>query len=198
MDDPIELAESLREDGKLIWFLCDGDGDYSVKVFVRSPLPRELADYCTDEEAYPSLEVNGPGYFGGMEYMFKDDPSFLRKHPGMCEKITIPNGTYAAKVYRTNVPEEIYETWLLDHAGIHAKRLWDFHSTLAACSAASVMGLVFLLFFVAWTTWFGVLIAVACLITATIGLSKTEAYRVVADARNAYELAYPSYVVLLE
>jgi hypothetical protein len=195
--DPLELAESLRKEGRLLWFPCDGDGDYTVAIFVRSPVPDYLRALCEDEERYPTLVVKGQGYFGGGEYMFKHDSSFLKKHPRMCERVVVPEGAYAATVYRTNVPEEIYEAWLKDHAGSRAKRLWDFHGVLAACSVAAVV-LSLISFAFPWVVRYCVMAATLVLVGLAVGLSRTKAYRSVAAAQKEYEKAYPGYVVHLE
>ncbi len=96
-NDPVGLIERLRDEGKLIWFLCDGDGGYSVAVFVGSPAPDRLLSLCKDEENSPRLVVCGDGYFGGMEYMFKNEGSLLNWTVGMIEKMQIPEGTYSAR-----------------------------------------------------------------------------------------------------
>lgn len=70
-DNPVALIETLQEQGKLIRFPCDGDGGYTLAVFVREDIPDELRSCCEDEVQIPVLTVRGVGYFGGMEYMFK-------------------------------------------------------------------------------------------------------------------------------
>src|SRR5436190_23377729 len=98
--DSVALVENLRDQGKLIWFPCDGDGRYAVAVFLAMDVPDDLIVHCKEEVKIPSLIVRGPGYFGGMEYMFKHDSSFRDKYPGMCEQVNIPDGTYSARVWR--------------------------------------------------------------------------------------------------
>jgi hypothetical protein len=196
--DPIALVENLRDQGKLIWFLCDGDGGYTVAIFVRSVVPDDLIAHCGDEERIPSLVVRGVGYFGGMEYMFKHDSSFLKKHPNMGEQVKIPEGTYSARVYRTAISETFYESWLLTQAGVGAKRFWDIHGTIAACAIASIFASLIAFFFVAWTVWFCILAIASILVFGAVAMSRTEKYKRVARARDAFEKAYPSYVVHLE
>src|SRR5581483_9816022 len=93
-DDPVSLIERMRDEGKLVWFPCEGDGTYTLAIYVRTELPAELQSVLKDEEKYPHLAVRGVGYFGGMEYVFKRDSSFLDKYPHMCEKVEIPPGEY--------------------------------------------------------------------------------------------------------
>jgi hypothetical protein len=196
--DPIALVESLRDQGKLIWFLCDGDGEYTVAIFVRSLVPEDLMVHCRDEERIPVLAVRGVGYFGGMEYMFKQYPKLLTKYPAMCEQVLTPEGTYAARVYRTEVPESLYESWLAAQAGVGAKRLWDIHGVIAAGAVASVFAMFLAFFFVPWTVWFCILAIASALVVCAVAISHTNWYKLVARARVALEKSYPSYVVHLE
>ena len=76
-----------------------------------------------------------------MEYIFKHDDSFLRKYPGMCEKVIVPEGNYScghfghpcARIHLSIVACE-------PSRGGGAKRLWDIHEGMAACSVVSVIG----------------------------------------------------------
>jgi hypothetical protein len=195
--DPITLVEDLCRQGKLIWFPCDGDGHYTVAIYVRSPVPEELIRHCRDEEQIPTLVVRGVGYFGGMEYMFKHDSSFPERYPGMCEPVQIPEGTYSAHVYRTELPETLYESWLLKEAGARAKRCWDLSNSITACAVASAFISLIMFFLVPWTVWFSSLAVAAILVCGAVAMSRTERYKAVARASKAFEKAYPSYVVHL-
>ncbi len=196
--DPISLVESLRNQGKLIWFPCDGDGGYSVAVFVRSEMPDDLIAHCRDEEFVPRLFVRGIGFFGGMECMFKHDSSFVKKYPAMCEQVSIPEGTYSARIYHTDIPESLYESWLLSQAGTKAKRLWDIHGYIAACAVASMILSLVAFFALTWTARFCVMAVALAFVLGAVLMSRTDWYKRVARARDAFEKAYPSYVVHLE
>jgi hypothetical protein len=196
--DPINLVERLREEGKLIRFPCDADGDYTVSIYVRAPVPPELLELCKDPEGYPKLIVSGDGYFGGMEYMFKNDRRLLDRHPQMCEKLAIPDGTYSATVYESDVPEQLYERWLLDHAGSRAKRLWDWHATIAALAVASVPATLICFWLVPLVAWYCMVAGMLIICGSAIALSRTRAYKAVAKTQVEFESAYPAYVVHLE
>ncbi len=196
-DDPIELVESLRDEGKLIWFPCDGDGRYSASMYVQTSIADELSAFCKDGEHYPKLEVNGDGYFGGMEYMFKTDRSFLDRYPHMCEQVAIPNGSYAATVYFTDLPESHHQKWLVDQVGHRSMRLWMLQRGLVALSVSSVFSLLGSSFFLSWTAWMWAAgLTIACIASA-VGLAKSEACKAVAAAKTEYERAFPAYVVHL-
>jgi hypothetical protein len=196
-DDAIALVEALRNDGTLIWFPCDGDGFYTVAIFVRAPVPDDLLAACTEEEHVSSLSVRGEGFFGGMEYMFKSDRALLDKYPGMCEQVTIPDGTYTARIYSTNIANGVYEAWLVKHAGRTAKRMWDLHGYVIGMSVIAFIASLVCLFVLSWTSWFYVVALAVALAMTAIGMSRTEGHKAVRKVRDAYEKAYPSYVVHL-
>lgn len=197
-DDPTTLVDQLRNDGKLIWFVCEGDGDYSVAVYLHIPIPEHLAAMCKDEERYPKLVVKGDGYFGGMEYLFKREASLRKKYPGMCEKITIPDGTYAATVYRTIVSERLRTAWLLEHAGRLAKWMSDIQGVILLCAAFSVLVSLLSLCVVSWVAWFYIVGVTVVLVAITFSLSRSRWCKAVAQAVLEFENEYPSYVVRLE
>jgi hypothetical protein len=196
--DPIDLVERLRGEGRLIRLPCDADGEYTVSIHLRAPVPEPLLALCRDEERYPKLIVSGDGYFGGVEYLFKYDRRLLDKYPHMCEKVAIPDGTYTAWVYQTDVPELMYDGRLLEQAGARAVRLWNLHGRLAALSVVAVLGTLLTYFVLPWLVWLGILTLTLAACGSAIALSKTGSYKAVAKAQADFENAYPAYVVHLE
>ncbi|MCE9530014.1 MAG: hypothetical protein K8T89_02565 [Planctomycetes bacterium] len=197
-NEPITLVEALRAQGKLIWFLCEGDGGYTVAIYVQRQVPENLMALCRDEEQIPNLLVRGTGYFGGMEYMFKRDSSFLTKYPQMCEQVRIPEGNYSARVYRTESRETLYNSWILTQAGAAAKRISDLHGVITACAVVGVFASVITLFVASLTIWYCITALAAIFVFVAVAMSRTESYRAVAKAKEAFEKEYPSYVVHLE
>ncbi len=196
--DPLALVERLRGEGKLIRFPCFGDGAYSVAIYLDEPLPEELRAVCVDEQRYPVVTAQGTGYFGALEGLFQRDSRYVEKYPGMCEPVDLPEGTYSAAVYETDFSEELYESWLLEHAGPEAKGLWDLHNSLAALAVFGVLGSLIAFFFVSWLVWGAMLAVVAGFIIAAVATSRTEGYRSAAQAEAEFAKAYPSYVVHLK
>jgi hypothetical protein len=194
---PISLIESLHGQGKLIWFPCDADGAYALAIFVRCPIPDELFMYCRNEELISALIVKGEGYFGGGEYMCKDAFALLKRYPTMCEKVFISEGTYSARVYCTDVPESIYESWLIDHAGARAKRLWDLHGTIAALAVVSVIGSLLAFATASWMIRIIIWTIAFTLVGAAVGMSRTKWYKKVARAQDTFRKSYPDYVIHL-
>jgi hypothetical protein len=197
-DDAYSAIERFRDEGKLIFFPCDGDGDYTLAVFWDSEVPTDLMGYCKSEQQYPMLHVRGTGYFGGGEYIFKDDSALLDKFPAMCQQINIPDGTYVARVYTTDVPESIYESWLLKEAGVGAKLIANLNGVIVALAFVGVLGSLISLCFVAWTLWFYIVATTLTLVVLAVAISRTKGFKAVRRAKDAFEKEYPSFVVHLE
>jgi hypothetical protein len=195
--DPVALIEQLEKDGKLVTFPCEGDGHYTVAVFVHEDPPPDLLKYCREHKTHPSISARGDGYFGGTEYVCKRDCAFREKYPHMSTKIAIPDGTYAATVYEVDAPEELESQWLLDHAGPAAVRISNAVGVIALaiglCTLAALAGLAFM----SWTVWLWIVGIDTALVATAWALARTADYRAVAAARIEFERAYPAYVLRL-
>ena len=196
-DDPIPLVAAMKQEGKLIWFPCDGDGVYSVAIYVRTDVPPEVRAVCRHADDYPALVVRGDGYFGGAEYLFKRDATMRDRFAGMCERVRIPAGTYAATVYETELPASLHDTWLRGRIGAGPVRLWKVRTAAAAgaivCGVLAVFGAVFM----PVVLTLSLLAACVALGLAAFALSRTRPLRSVAAATGEFEALYPSYVVHL-
>jgi hypothetical protein len=198
--DPIPMIESLRAEGKLIWFPCDSDGGYSVSIYVRTEIPGPIAKHCVDEEVIDRLLVRGRGYFGGGEYAFKRNDRMMKKYPGMCEQVDIPEGDYSARLYRIETPDGFDDDWLLENAGVPPATAWSLHATFMAMTVMAVMASLASLCFVGWTFWPLVgCVAAAILFGTTAALiCRTKSFRDAAAAQRVFERMFPAYVVALE
>jgi hypothetical protein len=197
-DDPAALIERMHSVGKLVAFPCDADGEYSVGVFLDEEIPPDLFSYCRDEQRMPRLIASGEGYFGGAEYVFKGDATLLEQYPSMCQPIEIPAGTFEACVYRTELPEDLHDSWLLEQAGPRAIRMWEWQTTLVGLSISLVFAVFIAWLFVDWMIWYGIIIAAAVSIFAAMGIARTSSYKAVVAAREEFKRAFPSYVLKLE
>jgi hypothetical protein len=197
-DDPIALFEKLDGEGKLIYFPCEGDGGYTLGVYLHEDVPAELAAFCREHRKYPHLLVSGEGYFGGGECVFKRDAGFIEKYRHMAGKVTVPDGTYDAAVYATDVPRSFYGKWLREHAGPSAKRAGDAYGVMWGFIIGGVLATLFGLFLMPWKFWFLFAGGTAALIAATFALSRSAAYKKVVAARAEFARAFPAYVVRLK
>jgi hypothetical protein len=85
VDDPSELIERLQSEGKLIWFLCDGDGSYTLAVYLDTEVPPYLRAVCKDDGTIPRLNAVGPAYFAGGEYLAPRNSDRFTDGPYLCE-----------------------------------------------------------------------------------------------------------------
>lgn len=196
--DPVTLLEGQRDEGKLVWFPCGGDGAYTLAVYVRSAVPAGLLACCRHAARVPALVVRGVGYFGGAEYVFKHAPCLRERHPGMCQPVDIPTGTYAARVYRTEVPDELRDAWLASRVGRGSVRLWHAHGAAVGCALAGLTGAVVAALALPGLAWVWGLALAAGAGAVAVRVARTDGYARVARARELFDNAYPSYVVHLE
>ncbi|QDU55747.1 hypothetical protein [Aeoliella mucimassa] len=196
-DDPIALVEQLRSEGRMIWFYCEGDGDYSATFFIGTSIPIDLFRFCAEDEQYSELTVNGDGYFGGMEYMFKQDHTAYERNPHMLEKVDIPEGKYRAIVYSTTVADSFRREWLLRRVGRKALRLSNLLQWLVVLSAFSVLLLIVTLFVIHQLIWIAFAAAVVFTAAAML-ISTTKGIKATRDSMVECEREFPSYVVHLD
>ena len=193
--DPMLLMEQLRKDGKLIWFPCDSDGEYTVSLFVGEPIPDPLKAFCQDAEEYPRIAASGDAYFGGAESMFKEDATFRNKYPAMCERVTVPDGVYSGVVYQTDIPDTFAEQWVSDKAGPGSQRVERIQNRLSAIAMAAVLAAAVSFVALSGVLLMSIVVVTGVLVFAAVALSRSPAYRTMQTARLEFEREFPAYVV---
>lgn len=112
-EDPIAQLEELQTAGRLCWINTEGDGGYELGVYTGTRLPNELRPYARSIDEFDSFPIpSGRLYFTGIEYVFKNDDSFLRKYPHMAETAQLEPGSYRAEFLEFEYPEEFHEDFL--------------------------------------------------------------------------------------
>lgn len=202
-----ELLAQLQAEGKLLWlpldptgslFLpSDADGDYALGLYLQEPIPDELQSYCTLEAKCDALHVAGEGWFSGVEFLFRDDRSAAAKHPRRCTPLQIPPGVYSAEVFATDIPDEVYETWLRDQAGSSAQRWWWIQTWIASAGVVTLLVFVVCLFFATRQAVYISLGVSSFFLCIAWLMSRTPGYQRVQQARRDYQQTYPDYVVRL-
>jgi hypothetical protein len=195
--DAYSLVETMHNEGKLIQFPCDSDGGYTAAVFVKEEIPADLAAFCKEEEKFPSLKVQGAGYFGGLEYLFKYDSRHFDKYPKMCEKMEIPEGVYSATIYQTDLPDDFYETKLAEQTDRGDRRIWNRQQRCLGFSAAGVVATLIALAF-PWIVAASSFAITTVFVVMAFALSRTDAYKRITQMKDELERSYPDYVVRLE
>ena len=208
-NDVLDVVSKSRDEGKLIWFPADGDGDFNVDFYIEEPVPEFLASLCKDDEVLPKLIVSGPGYFGGMEYLFKTDDSLSRKYPGMIERVTLPQGTYAATVCRIDLSEDFRRSWVMRRCGRFALTYSQIIDGVAIFTVLGFVVFVFLFGIVSavllmskphiflWKVWL-VFATMIALMFAVFEIGRRAPwYRRTTVTQNAFKNDYPTFVVKL-
>ncbi|WP_425616658.1 hypothetical protein NA78x_000310 [Anatilimnocola sp. NA78] len=191
------LCNELHDQQQIVSFPCEANGSYSLNVFVDEELPAELQPYCEEVHWLRKLEIAGTGWFGGLEYLFKTDRAELDSRPGGCSPLEIPAGEYEVTAYATEVPDDVYETWLLEKTSPAALRLWHVQSWFAATGIVALMFFVGCMFLGSRTAMLTSAAISAVLSSIALVLSLTPAYRRVQAARQTYDAMYSDYVVCM-
>lgn len=197
-DDPLEFAETMREEGRVIWFLCDADGDYSLSVYLDEEPPVILREFMGDEEHYPQLQVQGTGLFGGLEFLHKQDADLLEERPAMCSTLEIPPGVYQARVYRTQIPPNFSRQWLMQRLGPQGYRMLHWQQLLSKASLVGAVGVLFSFFFLSWPVWLTVLLIVVVTFLGAVLLARGAACQEAIVAIDEFTEKFPEYVVVLK
>lgn len=189
--------ERLRDAGQLIWLPTTKSGEFHLGLFVGDPVPELLASFCQLTTKVEALDVPGEGWFGGMEFLFREDRFLLDRYPRLCTAIAIPPGRYSAEVFRTEIPDDVYEFWLRDQAGAAAQRWWWLQTWIASLGVVALLVLVGCLFFGTRQLVYSSLVVAAVLLCIAWLMSCTAGYQRIQKARQEYCQAYPDYVVRL-
>ncbi|MBI1248981.1 hypothetical protein GC197_14205 [bacterium] len=187
----------MRQEGRAIWFLCEGDGSFSVRVFVDEEPSAQLRPFLEDEEVYPDVFVKGETYFGGMEFMIPEDEEPASEVPGMCSKLDIPNGVYLGTIYRTKIPPAFSREWLRNRMGAGAYRVLHWQQLLSKATMMGVIGVLLASFFLQWFALLAAIILVGITFILAVLLSKSESCQAAIVAIDEFTEEFPEYVVVL-
>lgn len=197
VNDPLSFAETMREEGRVLWFPCDGDGDFSVSVYVDEDPPMQLNAFLGEEENYPDVHVKGLTYFGGLEYMYREQNPLHEEFPHMCGHLRIPDGLYQGNVYRTDIPPAFSRQWLMQRLGPGRYRVLHWQQLLTKASMLGGIGVLFAFFFLKIFVWLAVIGVVALTFVAAVLLSRSESCREAIVAIDEFTEKFPEYVVVL-
>jgi hypothetical protein len=145
--DTVEVLGSLSKDGLACWINTEGDGTYLIHAFVDEAVPKELWSYALEPEVTEEFQVpTGRLFFTGSEYAFREDDSFLRRHPHMGGSVSIRPGTYRLTVFRTRYPEQFVEDLFRSQASLQEFWLWRSMKVLIPLAVAAWICLVVIFF----------------------------------------------------
>ena len=198
--DPIAVIEQLAADQRLYWLETAGDGGYSLGVCVCGRLPSETEGFARPLGNATRFAVpSGRLYFTGIEYAFRLDDAYLRKHPHMGTFQEIPPGTYRLALYEMDYPEGFHEDLLRKRISPGWFRLYSLMGGLIPLGCMGLLVLAASPFLLGLRVW-SVTALPCCLVLAlpAIVLSRTRTYREARGLHLALQHEYPDYLATLE
>jgi len=199
-DDPVTQLEELMRLGRLCWINTEGDGHYTLGIYVRADLPDDLEPFAKQIETYDCFHVpSGRLVFAGVEYVFQTDDSRLRKYPHMGEAIDVPAGTYPAVLFEFEYPTSFHKDLLKQRLSAAEFLAYRLMNTLAPIGCIALLVLLGSFWIMKWTLWAMMILPCGLgLIALPLLLSRLPIYR---KGRAVYEgvrKEFPGYGVLLK
>jgi hypothetical protein len=144
--------------------------------------------------------ASGRLYFAGIEYAFRHDDSWLRRHPHMGACYQIPAGTYRLTLYEMDYPEDFHEDLLRQRLSAGDFRLYSLmNNGLILLGYLSAIALVVSPFLLGLRLW-SVTALPLCLARALPALliSRSRSYRQASHAHLAIQHDCPDFCATLE
>jgi hypothetical protein len=195
--DPVELMEELSNHGKLVWFPCDGDGTETLSVYVRTPIPADLLALYEIAGEPKNLQIRGPGYFSGAEYIHKRDSAFFDKYPGMWTQVDIPDGRYRATIFVSHIPVEFEWNWLRSHVAPQTFRLWLWQQWVYRLAVLGFFATLGTIIFASQDVWLPMLGGWIVLLVATVLCWRSRANREIVETLLQCRTSSPTYLLEL-
>jgi hypothetical protein len=198
--DPISLIERLDLEGRVLWLDPHSDGSYRLGVYAGTPLPDHLLQYI--KETTPISQFHTPSghlYFTGIEYLFRHDDSFLRKHPHMGASMVVPPGVHPATAYTFEYPEDFDEELAAKHLTPDQRRILHLKQRFVPLGCLATIALIVACFLLPWHSWLMIALPIwlttvaipATLVSrSTRNQSATTAYKLITDD-------YPDYALVI-
>lgn len=195
--EPDDVIAELVCAGQLLLIPTPSTRDQHLALLVDEPIPAPLEAHCTLAGKVDALQVAGEGRFVGIDFLFADNRWLLDKPPSPGLAIQIPPGTFFAEIFATEVPDDVYETWLREEAGSSAQRWWWIQTWIAAVGVVTLLIFVVCLFFATRQLVYVSLGISSFFLCIAWLMSRTAGYRRVQQARRDYHETYPDFVVRL-
>jgi hypothetical protein len=198
--DPISLIERLDSEGHLHWLDPQGDGSYRLGVYSGTPLPDRLLPYIKETSSIPQFHTpSGRLYFTGIEYIFRHDDSYLRKHPHMGTSMEVPRGVHPATAYTLEYPADFDEQLAAKHLTPDQRRILHLKQRLVPLGCLATIALIVACFLLPWHTWLMIALPI-WLTTAAIPAILLARSTRIQSASNAHQLItddYPDYALVI-
>ncbi len=195
--EPEEIVEELRNAGHLLFIPAHARGDHHLLLLLDEPIPAQLDAYCNLVTKCDALKIAGGGRFVGVELLFDQRGLLLNQQATPGIDSPLPAGEYFAELFTTDIPAEVYETWIRDQAGSTAQRWWWLQTWIASAGVVAFLIFVLCLFLAPRQSVYVTFGGSSFLLFIAWLMSRTESYRRVQRARQDYHEAYPEIVVRL-
>jgi len=195
--DSITHIERLHSEGRLRWIDPHSDGSYRLGIFTELALPERLAPFLGQGEVIEQFHTpSGRLHFTGIEFVFRHDDAFLRKHLHMGGSVVVPQGIHRATFYELEYPEDFEETLLAQHLSpqqLAAKRRMNRFAPFGCLGALAIIIGFFVLSRSAWMTTVLPIGLVAIAIPLILSRSRTHSSS--EAATTAITDDYPDYAL---
>jgi hypothetical protein len=198
-DDPMAVIEPLAADGRIYWLDTQADGGYDLGVYLADELPPNYKKFARQLGVAERFAVtSGKLYFTGIEYVFRDDDTFLRKHPHMGSSQDVTPGVYHLTLYDMEYPEDFHEDLLRQRIPARQFRAWSLMNLLVPLGCTSTLATLVSPFLLGRRMWVRIALPLWLALTLpAILLSRSHSYRAAVETQRAIEREYPGYFAVL-
>jgi hypothetical protein len=196
---PRRILEDLGKSGALYRIPRNGEGWFTLRVFLNEPLPRSLEGFASlVDSGKPICVKDGTLFFTGGEYAFHRDDALLCEYPSMGEHGSVPAGDYLLSLYALSYPEGFHEGLLEERTTREDHRVWSMAHGMGFVHAFLPVFLVFLIFVLPWphSVMFVLPTAIAAII-ATWLLARDRACRRTDELKKGVRREFSDYAMLL-
>ncbi|HEX8437111.1 hypothetical protein [Archangium sp.] len=198
-EDAAEALEELAAVGRLYWWDTGADGSYTLGLWVDEAMPPDLRQYARPLAQLPTFQVPGGRlYFTGIEYVFREDDAFLKKHPHMGHAADVPSGVYGFELYELEYPKGHDEEMLNRRLTPEERRVDAAMEIIQPVGVMLLIVATVLLFVLGPGSWATRVLPVAAVVLLVMRVStRLPAYRRVAQVRRSMALEQPGYALVL-
>lgn len=198
-DDPLGVIKLLADEGRIFWLNTHADGAYSLGVCLDGQLPSRHAAFARQLGVAERFAASGGSlYFAGIEYAFRHDDSFLRKHPHMGSLQKIAAGDYRLTIYEIDYPANFHDKLLRQHLTVGDYRMHSLMNWLAPFGCISAVAMVAIAIAFGLRDWTRTALPLCvALIVPAILLASLRPHREAKRMKRAIERAYPEFLAVL-
>jgi hypothetical protein len=199
-DDPVTQLEELMRLGRLCWINTEGDGYYTLGIYVRAGLPADLEPFAKPIETIDRFQVpSGRLFFTGVEYAFQTDDSKLRKYPHMGDAADVRAGTHPAVFFEFEYPKNFHIALLKRRLSAAEFLAYQLMNTLTPIGCIVLLAMLGSFWIMKWTLWAKMILPCGLgLLALPLLLSKLPINRKARAVHKNICKEFPGYGILLQ